>query len=153
MMFKNIAVAHDGTSCSDLALEYAFDFATQFGAKVTVFHVTDFSSAALVMAGPVISDAGPVFHALRQESETIAEHVRACARQAGVAVDVRDVGNTPATGILENAKRTGADLIIVGSHGKHGLRKFFDPSVSLQVASECHVPLLIVPHDAPACEI
>ena len=151
-MFKNIIVAHDGTPCSDLALNYAFDLAKTLEARITVCHVTDFSSVALVKAGPAIVSGGPVYEALHEESESIEAHVRDLAARAGVAVDVCDAGNAPASGILETAAKSGADLIVVGSHGKHGLRKLFDPSISLQVGSRAHVPILIVPHDAPECE-
>jgi nucleotide-binding universal stress UspA family protein len=151
-MFKNIIVAHDGTACSDVALEYAFSLAKTFESNLTVCHATDFSSAALVMAGPIVNDPGPLYAALHDDARSVDQHVRLMAAKAGVSINLCEVENTAANGILQTAKDKHADLIIVGSHGKHGFAKLFDPSVSAQVAGTAHVPLLVVPHDSPQCE-
>lgn len=150
-MFSNIVVAHDGSACSDLALDYAISLAETFHANLTVCHVTDYSAAALVMAGPVLNAPGPVFDVLNAEGRIVTDHVREYAAKAGIEATVRDIGDTPASGILSAAKNAGADLVVVGSHGKHGLQKLFDPSISTRIAGEAHVPVLIVPHDANAC--
>ncbi|WP_160118404.1 universal stress protein [Bacillus sp. V59.32b] len=49
----------------------------------------------------------------------------------------------PAESICSYAKRTNADIIIVGSSGKTGLKKLFLGSTSSKVANEAHCPVLI----------
>lgn len=149
MSFKTILVAHDGTACSDLALQHAISLSKAFGSTLVVCHVTNYASA-VVLSGPVPVDPRPMFDALSEESAQIAGHVREMAQRAGVEAKMCDVGDAPASGILQTAKLNGADLIVVGNHGKHGLGRFFDPSVSERIVSEIHVPLLVVPHDCPA---
>lgn len=146
MSFKTILVAHDGTACSDLALHHAMALSKAFGATLVVCHVTNYASA-VVLSGPVPVDPRPMFEALSDESAQIARHVRELAQRAGVEAKMCDVGDAPASGILQTAKANGADLIVVGNHGKHGLGRIFDPSVSERIVSDIHVPLLIVPHD------
>jgi nucleotide-binding universal stress UspA family protein len=53
--------------------------------------------------------------------------------------------------ILDEAERWGADLIVVGSHGHHGLRRFLLGSVSRAVASHarCSVEIVRGKEDSP----
>ena len=46
--------------------------------------------------------------------------------------------------ILEAAKTAGADLIVMGSHGRKGLEKLVLGSVAAQVLSHTHLPVMIV---------
>ncbi|MBQ0138019.1 MAG: universal stress protein [Kurthia sp.] len=51
---------------------------------------------------------------------------------------------SPATAILDHAKSTGADLIVIGNRGFTGIREFVS-SVSRTVQSKAHIPVLIFP--------
>ena len=60
-------------------------------------------------------------------------------------VDTRVVeSNTPWRGILETATELGADIIVMGSHGRRGLEKLVLGSVAQRVISHAHVPVLVV---------
>ncbi len=47
-------------------------------------------------------------------------------------------------GILHFAKRFGADLIAIGTHGRHGLARFFNPSLSEELVNHSFCPVLTV---------
>jgi nucleotide-binding universal stress UspA family protein len=47
-------------------------------------------------------------------------------------------------GILHFAKRMGADLIAIGTHGRHGLARFFNPSISEELVNHSFCPVLTV---------
>ena len=51
----------------------------------------------------------------------------------------------PATAIVELAGQTGADLIVLATHGKSGLDAFWAGSATPNVASRSAVPLMLVP--------
>ena len=55
---------------------------------------------------------------------------------------VREV--PPATGILDVADELDVDLIVMGSHGRTGLKKFFLGSVAQEVLSISPLPVLII---------
>jgi nucleotide-binding universal stress UspA family protein len=46
--------------------------------------------------------------------------------------------------IVETAKDKGCDLIVMGSHGRHGLAGLMLGSVATKVVTHAHVPVLIV---------
>lgn len=51
---------------------------------------------------------------------------------------------TPATGIVQTAKAEGADLIVLGSHGRSGIARLILGSVANKVVAESDIPVLVV---------
>ena len=87
----------------------------------------EYLSAALAEAHSSIHDAEAAFKA------------------AGIATEARIVENrVPHEGILESAVDLGADLIVMGSHGRRGLQRFLLGSVVQRVLSHADVPVLVV---------
>jgi nucleotide-binding universal stress UspA family protein len=58
----------------------------------------------------------------------------------------------PAKTIIRTARRIGADLIVLGTHGKTGMDAFWSGSLTPLVSSKSHLPLLLVPITKPASE-
>ena len=54
------------------------------------------------------------------------------------------VQGNPAEAILETAKKIKADLIVTGSHGRHGAEKFFLGSVSSKIVDHAECAVLII---------
>lgn len=69
------------------------------------------------------------------------------ARLAGTGLTVTaEVGRgDPTAMILETAKRTLTDVIVLGTHGRSGLDAFWSASVAPRIAQKTHVPVLLVP--------
>lgn len=69
------------------------------------------------------------------------------ARLAGTGLTVTaEVGRGDATSmILETARRSGTDLIVLGTHGRSGLDAFWSASVAPRIAARTAVPVLLVP--------
>ena len=143
-MFEHILVPVDGSSTSGQAINKALAIAEKFSSAVTLIYVidpyaftgvgTDFAygqseylSAATKEAHSAIGDATRIFE----------EH--------GVAVKGRVVeGHTVYRSILDSAEAANADLIVMGSHGRRGLEKLVLGSVTAQVLSHAHLPVLVV---------
>ncbi len=66
------------------------------------------------------------------------------AGPTGLQINTEIARGYPADVILDRAKRWGTDLIVVGSHGYSGLKRFLLGSVSLNVASHAHCSVEIV---------
>jgi len=64
---------------------------------------------------------------------------------AGLSVRAGVRRGDPANAIVRTAQRVNADLIVLGTHGRSGMDAFWSSSVAPKVASQTHVPLLLVP--------
>lgn len=78
----------------------------------------------------------------------IAEQAAAELRKAGLTVEARMVAADPRTAIVDGARKEGAELIIVGSHGRSGLSKLFLGSVASHVIAHAHCNVLVVKQPA-----
>jgi nucleotide-binding universal stress UspA family protein len=81
---------------------------------------------------------------LREDANTNATRIQTLLSHTDVeaAVDVR-IGQ-PGMEIIAAAKQHGADLIVMGSHGKSGIERLLVGSVSERVIGHSHCPVLVV---------
>ena len=143
-MFKHILLPVDGSSTSLTAVEKAKGLAQAFGSAVTLIYVidpyafsgvgTDFAYGQAQYLGAASAEAKGALGAATQSLEA-----------AGIAVHSSIVeSHAIYRGILETANSVGADLIVMGSHGRRGLEKLVLGSVAAQVLAHAHLPILIV---------
>jgi len=141
---RRILVALDATGSDAMVMQYARSIAKAFGAHVRLIHVAapppDFVGYE---AGPqYIRDvrAGELKHEhaalLRWRDELLAD---------GIETDMRMVMGPTVETLAAAADEFPADLIIMGSHGRRGLARFFIGSVSDEVLKEHKWPLLVIP--------
>jgi universal stress protein A len=82
---------------------------------------------------------------LRSEIEARLEPLVADAREEGLSARPILLVGTPDEAISEAAAREGADLIIMGSHGRTGISRLVHGSVSSHVIAHAHCPVMTVP--------
>ena len=141
-----ILLAIDGSKYSEAAIEtLGSAFNTQC-AEVLVLQVVEplvFSTPPQMAHGYAPEMASRLQDLLNQARESAARTAEAL-RKAGFKVDLRVAENEIRTGILDIAGDWHADLIVLGSHGEKGLRKFLLGSVAEFVARHAHCSVLIV---------
>jgi nucleotide-binding universal stress UspA family protein len=142
MPFKHVLVATDCGECSDAAVKYGLEMANRDGAALTLVHAFELPyGCAAPFADEVLR---AVQDAARAEFAKVLEPVRASVPTAsGVLREGR-----PWEQVLAVAREQGADLIVVGSHGRHGLPRAVLGSVAEKVVRLSPVPVLTV-HGAP----
>ncbi len=119
----HILVPLDGSETSDRALDVAADFAARLGADIVACHVVDLARAAAMSGGEAQLVAG-CLEALRDEGRSILKEAE--RRVAGRArVTTRIVDGTPVEAIEKLAEEISAGYIVLGSHGRSGLRGSF----------------------------
>jgi nucleotide-binding universal stress UspA family protein len=140
---KLILVPTDFSAPSAQALGYGVALAERFSAHLLVIYADTF-------VPPVdftISAAG-VFDLPREELvETAREQLQTFAEtniSRSVPYDVRVLVGTPVDAILAQASETGADLIVMGTHGRTGLRRLLVGSVTEAVMRLAPVPVIVV---------
>ncbi len=147
-MFKHILVPVDGSGTSLAALDKAAALARAFGAQVSAIFVIDPYPFTGVGADFAYGQ-DQYLTAARAEAAAAIESANARLKQAGVAAETQVVESHAVwRGILETADSVGADLIVMGSHGRRGLEKLVLGSVAQSVLSHTRVNTLIVRESA-----
>ena len=143
-MFKHILVPVDGSKTSMLAVSKAAALAKTFGSAVTAVYVIDPYPFTGVGADFAYGQA-QYLSAAPSDAHAALDTVKSSMEQAGVPVEtVMGEGHSVHDGIMEAAKTTGADLIVMGSHGRRGLEKLVLGSVTQRVLSDSLIPVLVV---------
>ena len=150
-MYNNILVAIDGSHTSDLALREAIKLAKNSG-KLTAVTVLDnplqnYSSPYYIAFN--FDEAHAEFH---KYAENILENAECVAERLGnikLKTCLVDMGsnsghNDIAHAIEKTAHDYHADLIVIGTHGRRGFKRFFLGSVAEQVVRESRIPVLLI---------
>ena len=139
-MFKSIVWANDGSEAAQRALPLVKELAHAGGATVTLVHVVE-----------RIEGAGAVGLPRRADESTVQANMRALVgqlEQEGItaSLEIRgDVGARPAHEVVEIARRTAADLIVVGSRGHGAIGELLLGSVTYRLLHIAPCPVLVVP--------
>jgi nucleotide-binding universal stress UspA family protein len=145
-MYERMLVAIDGSTTSDRALAEAIRLAKLTGARLRLLHVIDVEAFGGAARG-YVDPHGAMFAALRRfADEVLAERqARAAAEGVGVETEViDDEAGHVGEGIVADAERWGADLVVLGSHGRRGVRRLLLGSTAERVARLASVPVLLV---------
>ncbi len=136
---KKILIAHDGSKSSDTALKQAIEIADKFGSSLTVISVVP----ELYLTELMEMDRIRILETLTEEAKKIMDKIKTKTAGSRPVKTVIAQGN-PAEEILETAKKIKADLIVTGSHGRHGAQKFLLGSVSSKIVDHSPCTVLVV---------
>ena len=147
-MYARILIASDGSELADRALDHGLQLAKLAGSEVTIVTVTE---PVTIVGGGYASIAGGVVDPLPElveAQEKAARELlqRAAKRAADQSVTAKTVlvDNTfAAEGIVSTANDTGAELIIMGSHGRRGLNRLLLGSQTNNVLAHTKIPVLV----------
>ena len=146
-MYKHILVAVDGSDTSNLALQEALKLAKEQQAALRLVHVVDETPAYMTMdTAYALADFQK---AMREAGQKVLATCAATAREAGIEVDTKFVILEVLTrricdAINEEAKGWPADLIVIGTHGRHGFNHLLLGSVAEGVIRLAIKPVLVI---------
>jgi nucleotide-binding universal stress UspA family protein len=140
---KKILVPTDFSDCSSEATRYAIDLARQLGAGIELVYVFEPLQYA-VPEGCLAYSPTQIDEAYDELRKSLAQ-VRATAEDA----DIRDVTTAildgyAADAIVERAKAIKADMVVMGTHGRHGLLHTFLGSCAEKVVRWSGCPVLTI---------
>src|SRR6185295_10225728 len=145
MRIKRILVPIDFSADSLSALAYARALAKGFHAELVILHVVDQTFLAHT---PALSMAHPQWANLLDEQWRAAgaqlERLAAPLRKPHPRLLAILKRGAPASSIIAAAKRTGADLIVMGTHGRTGMTHMLIGSVAEKVMRMAHCAVLTV---------
>ena len=139
---KKVLVPVDFSEPSRKALHYAQAFAEQFGARLTLLHVVEPLSYppdfAVVPLLPPDAE-GPRLRELTKHLEDLGRSVG-----GGVETEALVISGRPWQGVVDYAKESDTDLIIVSTHGYTGLKHVLLGSVTEKIVRHAPCPVLVV---------
>lgn len=138
---KRIVIPTDYSDCAGLAFDWALFLAHQLGAEVTVVHVVE----RHLHFAPGGYDEGPGPADVESDRTHLEAYVAERLGGRGIRVECRVAVGEPALRIREAARDLGADLIVMGTHGKSGLEDLLFGSVTEKVVHHTGCPVLVVP--------
>lgn len=143
--YRRILVAIDGSPPAARGLKEAIRLAKADGVQLFILHVVnEFYAFATPEAGTVVID---IVSVLRRDARKLLAKAQALADRAGVkakTVMQETIGGAAADAIVREAKKQRADLIVLGTHGRRGVRRLVMGSDAEQVVRTATVPVLLV---------
>jgi nucleotide-binding universal stress UspA family protein len=144
-MYATILVPVDGSETSNNGLAEAIKIAKSQGSKICLIHIVnefvfDYSFNAAMYSTDVVDS-------LRERGKSIIAEAAARVKQEGLAVVtvlLESIGGPAADLIVAKADELHADLIVMGTHGRRGLRRLALGSDAEQVLRMANVPVLMV---------
>jgi nucleotide-binding universal stress UspA family protein len=147
-MYKNVLIATDGSELANKAVRAGSKLAKTLNANVTLVTVTEPWPVVDMAAQVEMGVKNPVgtYEVLAEKGarSTLAAAAAMAAEVGVVSEQVHVKDQHPASGIIETAENTGADLIVIASHGRRGLSKMLLGSIANEVVTKSLIPVLVV---------
>jgi nucleotide-binding universal stress UspA family protein len=142
---RRILVPTDFSDGAKRALTLAIKFAKLLRAAIDLLHVQAMPTYAPV---PSLPGAVPLPLAVPEAAQGIHESLAVLAggvRESGLECQTGTAEGNPGDEIIDYATKIGADLIVMGTHGRGGLRRVLLGSVAEKVLRGACCPVLVVP--------
>ena len=139
MIMKKILVAFDGSKHAQKTLEFAIDLAEKCSADLTVLSVAHHATTPLAMITTPVP--GEILETYSKEvmdstAKMLSDAVEKAREKTDIKIEPKLMEGRPADTIVQVAEEEKSDLIIIGSRGLSGIKKFFLGSVSNEVVNQ-----------------
>jgi nucleotide-binding universal stress UspA family protein len=140
-----ILIGVDDSAHSKAALDYVKTVRWPSGTRFVVL-----TAARLQASAYTLVDAGGLSwmktakEEMVPQAEELASRVERELQDAGLATEARVVHGDPREALVDAARSTGADLVVVGSHGRTGLDKLMMGSVASHVVTHAPCSVMVV---------
>ena len=145
LKLRNILVPIDFSPMSIEAIEGAKKIAQKFGATIQLAHVHH-QQYAVGKLGPVLARGEPIVSFEEHRRETLGDELKEVARRAGLSPSTPVhvcVGPSAFHEICRFAQKIPADLIVMSTHGRTGLKHFFLGSTAERIVQHSPCPVLV----------
>jgi len=145
-MYDHILVAIDGSETSNLALKEAIKLAKSEDSTLRLVHVVDVSLTYTDLGAPYVLDYQ---EAIRAAARKVIADCAVLAQEAAIkfgtkSIEIDALGRHVHDAIEEEAQRWPADLIVIGTHGRRGVRRWLLGSVAEGLVRIASKPVLLV---------
>ncbi|WP_254523255.1 universal stress protein [Natrinema caseinilyticum] len=147
-MYEHILVPTDGSETAEAAVDHAIDLADQYGATVHALYVVDTDSMSLTLGGEQLDriEQGRYgeMEEVREHADQATGYVADRAEERGLETVEHVSAGKPHSLIANYIEDSDIDLVVMGSHGRSGIRRALLGSVTERTLRSTHVPVLVV---------
>jgi len=141
-MYKKILVPLDGSELAKIALEEAEKLAKTFDAEIILFQVVPFMP---IYGSPELVTPLIVDEKQKEAAEKyLANLVEELKKRGFKSMAMVRTGQQVAVEIIDFAKESGADLIVMCTHGRSGITRWVLGSVALKILTRAETPILLI---------
>ncbi|MEF8800188.1 MAG: universal stress protein [Halolamina sp.] len=137
-MYENILLPYDGSDGAAAVLHHASELAHGADATIQVLYVADTTRDSVTVVD------GQTVDVLEQQGEEILDEAAKTLDTLGNDYETDIVQGNPAPTIVDYAERYDQDLIVMPTHGREGVSRYLNGSVSEKVVRLSSVPVLTV---------
>jgi nucleotide-binding universal stress UspA family protein len=143
MSFEQILVPYDASSYANHAFQKALEIAEKFGSKITV--LTVLGTKVESISGISLERAIEIQDEQEDAATKILKDLERLAKDKGVEFSFKVIYD-PSTykGIVNFSNSNSMNLIVMGSHGRSGIKKALLGSVASGVVEHANCPVLII---------
>jgi nucleotide-binding universal stress UspA family protein len=136
---ERILVAVDGSLNSQFAVDQAISLGDQCNSTLYAINVVDLYPEQMAVAPALVEK-------MSEEAKQILDAAKEKVEKADLPCEtIIRMGGKPEEFIIQEAKERDIDLIVMGTHGRSGLKGFLIGSVAQKVIGHAPCPVLVVP--------
>ncbi|EMA28843.1 universal stress protein [Haloarcula japonica] len=147
-MYDNILVPTDGSETAENAVDQAVDIAAKYGATVHALYVVDVDATSYSLGTEQVDRIRQgnldEMTEVKEAADKATGYVRDRAADHGVDVKEHVTAGEPARAIRKFVEDNDIDLVVMGSHGRSGLKRVILGSVTEKVLRRTRLPVLVV---------
>lgn len=144
-MYKKLMVPMDGSELAECVLPHVEAVARAFRAEVEVIRVIE--PIVLLTRGGIALTEKEIkqieMHS-KSEAENYLARIIGLLSSKGIKAQSKAIRGKIAESLVDYAKSSGADLIIMATHGRSGISRWFLGSIADRVLRTSHVPVLLI---------
>jgi len=146
-MYKRILVATDGSPLSDKAVSSAISLAALCSAelialKVVPHYPQSYFEGSIPLA---IEDVERIEQQWSTEAQAVVDAIKTTAAAQGVTAQALTTrSDLVSEAVIATAQSHNADLIVMASHGRNGLKRLLLGSETQNVLTHSHIPVLVL---------
>lgn len=147
MPYRRILVATDGSKLSKKAVDHAIELAAITGAELVALKVVPrYPQSYFEGSVPLGSeDVARIEKQWTEEAQAIVDAIKASGATQGVKVKpVLAKSDVVSDALIAAAKKHKADLIVMASHGRRGVKRLLLGSETQQVLTHSEIPVLVL---------
>jgi len=149
MPWKTILVPHDFSASANHATAIARDEAKAHGGRIVLLHVIDLphqlSPDAVIVPEATGAPISVKQYAVQSAEAHLQDIADRLAKDGAIATGVIKIG-TPVDEIIRTVDEHKIDLVVMGTHGRTGIRHLMAGSVTERVVRSSRVPVLTIRH-------